>query len=87
MKAIPVSLRAIGNSRGLVIPKSVLAQLGLTDSHAVELTVERGAIVLRKAAAPARSGWADAARQLAANHGDSLLLGEFPNDSDSDLTW
>ena len=43
-----VSIRSIGNSRGIVIPKPMLAQLGLIDE--VDLTIEGGALVIRKPA-------------------------------------
>ena len=57
------TIRKIGNSRGVVIPKPVLAQIGLEGE--AEMTVEAGALVLRRPAKPVRSGWADAARKLA----------------------
>jgi hypothetical protein len=45
MKAMQISIRRIGNSQGIVIPKPILAQVGLVGS--VEMTAERGAIVLQ----------------------------------------
>lgn len=59
MKPLPVTVRRIGNSLGVVIPKPVLAQVGLSN-HA-DMTVERGAIVLRKPRKAVRAGWAEAA--------------------------
>jgi antitoxin MazE len=85
MKALPVTVRRIGNSLGVVIPKPVLAQVGLSEQ--AELTVERGAIVLRKPRKAARSGWADAARSVAAQGEDELLMGEFSNAADLELEW
>jgi len=85
MKALPVTVRRIGNSLGVVIPKPVLAQVGL--SQQAELTVERGAIVLRKPRKAARSGWADAARSVATQGDDELLMGEFSNAADLELEW
>lgn len=85
MKALPVTVRRIGNSLGVVIPKPVLAQVGL--SERAELTVERGAIVLRKPRNPARSGWADAAQSVSAQGEDELLMGEFANAADLELEW
>ncbi len=85
MKALQVTVRRVGNSLGIVIPKPVLAQVGLT-SHA-EMTVERGAIVLRKPKINARAGWTEAAKAVAAAGGDELLMGEFPNAEDAELTW
>ena len=80
-----VSIRPLGNSRGIVIPNPLLAQLGLVDE--ADLTVENGALVIRKPALPARAGWADAAKAVALANDDGLLLGEFANESDEDLAW
>ena len=87
MKAIQVPIRSIGNSRGVVIPKPLLAQVGLDSDVAVDLTVERGAIVLRKQVAAVRSGWAAAAKNLAERGDDALVIGDFPNADDAGLTW
>jgi antitoxin MazE len=85
MKSLPVTVRRIGNSLGVVIPKPVLAQVGLS-GHA-ELTVERGAIVLRKPRKAARTGWSQAAEALAIHGEDELLMGEFGNAADLELEW
>lgn len=84
---VQVTIRAIGNSKGVVLPKPLLAQAGLGDDEAAEMTVEDGAIVLRRAARPVRTGWAEAAKALAAEGGDALAMGEFGNDVDVELAW
>ena len=86
MRAVHVSLRQIGNSQGVVIPKPVLAQLGLDAEAGVEMTIEDGALVLRRPG-PARTGWADAARRIAETGDDELVMGEFGNAEDSELGW
>lgn len=85
MKALPVTIRRVGNSLGVVIPKPVLAQVGLSEQ--AELTIERGAIVLRKRRKVARSGWAEAAQAVATRGEDALLMGEFVNAADLELEW
>jgi antitoxin MazE len=85
MKSLSVTVRRIGNSLGIVIPKPVLAQVGL--SERADLTVERGAIVLRKPRRAARTGWGDAARSVAIADEDELLMGEFANAADAELEW
>jgi antitoxin MazE len=85
MKPLPVTVRRIGNSLGIVIPKPVLAQVGLSEQ--AELTVERGAIVLRKPRKATRSGWAEAAQSVALEGEDELLMGEFANAADMELEW
>jgi antitoxin MazE len=85
MKALPVTVRRIGNSLGIVIPKPVLAQVGLSEQ--AELTVERGAIVLRRPRKAARAGWSKAAKSVADQGKDELILGEFGNAADLELEW
>jgi antitoxin MazE len=82
-----VSIRQIGNSQGIVIPKSVLAQLGLDEKAVVEMTIEESSLVLRKAARRAREGWAEAARNIAEAGDDELVMGEFGNAEDLELVW
>ena len=80
-----VKIRSLGNSRGILIPKPVLKQAGLSDL--VEMQVEGNTLVLRQPAAPLRSGWADASKRIAALGDDALVLPNFPNEGDSELTW
>jgi antitoxin MazE len=60
----------IGNSRGVRLPKPLIAEAGLSEE--VELRVREGAIVIARVASP-RSGWAEAARRLRQCHEDVLL--------------
>lgn len=60
----------IGNSRGLRLPKALLAQCRLDD--AVEIEVEDNHLVIRSAHA-VRAGW-DQAFAAMAGHGDDALL-------------
>jgi len=87
MKATHVSIRQIGNSKGVVIPKPFLAQLGLNSEAGAEMTIESGALVLRPPARPARKGWAEAGRKIAEAGDDALVLGEFGNAGDAELAW
>jgi antitoxin MazE len=87
MKTIHVSIRQIGNSQGIVIPKPVMTQLGLIGEAGAEMTIEGDALVLRKPARPARTGWAEAAGRIAEAGDDTLVMGEFENAADADLTW
>ena len=60
----------IGNSRGIRLPKTVLAEAHLEDE--VELKAEPGCIVIRSARRP-RAGWAEAAQQMRKRGEDQLL--------------
>lgn len=80
-----VSLRQIGNSLGVVIPKSFLTEIGLTVETGVDLTLEGAAIVLRRPSDPPRQGWGEAAQALvAAGEGAPVLALDAGQE---DLTW
>ena len=81
-----VAIHRIGNSQGVILPKPLLAQVGLTESE-VELTVERDAIVLRKPKKSVRAGWADAAKKLSEAGDDSLVWPEVGSEDDASLKW
>ena len=80
-----IVIRRIGNSKGLIFPTSLLAQVGLKDE--AEVSVEDGAIVVRVPAQPIRSGWAEASKSLAAGGDDDLVMPEFVNAEDEAITW
>jgi antitoxin MazE len=69
----------IGNSRGVRLPKTIIAQAGLTDE--VELGVREGAVVIARVTS-VRSGWADAARQMRQRDEDRLLDAPISTDFD-----
>jgi antitoxin MazE len=80
-----IAIRRMGNSQGVIIPKPVLAQVGL--EHEAEMVVEKGAIVLRKPAAKAREGWAEASDRISRAGNDKLVWPEFSNEGDKDIKW
>jgi antitoxin MazE len=82
-----ITIRTIGNSKGVVLPKLLLAQAGLDDQATADVAVENGTIVLRKPLKSVRAGWGQAAAVVAAQGGDSLLMGEWGNLDDAELTW
>ena len=82
-----IVIRTIGNSKGVVLPKALLAQARLDSASTAMVSVEQGAIVLRRPAKLARAGWAEAAQAIAAAGDDALLMGEFGNAADQDLSW
>ena len=79
------TIRRLGNSQGILIPKPLLQQVGLVDQ--AEMRVEGDALVLRKPKAAPRTGWAEASRELAAAGSDALVLPEFANEGDAELRW
>lgn len=81
------SLKKIGNSAGVVIPKPMLAEIGAKAGDRVDLTVEDGRIVIQPSAKAPRAGWAEDSKRLAAEGDDGLVWPEFANDDDALLTW
>ncbi|MGD0520664.1 MAG: hypothetical protein ABSA48_05355 [Terracidiphilus sp.] len=79
------TIRRLGNSQGVLIPKPLLQQVGLVDQ--AEMRVEGDALVLRRPKAAPRTGWAEACRKLAAVGDDALVLPEFANEGDAGLKW
>jgi len=79
------AIRRMGNSQGVLIPKPILAQLGLEDR--VEMAVENDSIVLRRPAKASRAGWAEASKAIAEAGDDNLVMGESSNADDADLEW
>ena len=80
-----VSLRKIGRSQGLPIPKSMLVLVGLEGT--ADLQVRDGVIEIRAVRRNPREGWAEDARRLAAQGGDALLWPKVANEGDSKLVW
>jgi antitoxin MazE len=79
------NLVAIGNSRGVRIPKAVLEQTGLTDT--VELEVRGKQLVIRSARKP-REGWAEDCRKMAELGEDGLIDPQTPTIWDeTEWTW
>ena len=85
MTAMKTTIRRMGNSRGVIIPKPVLAQLGLQDE--AEMVVEKDCILLRRPQKRAREGWAEASQKIAAEREDKLVWPEFANEADAELQW
>jgi len=74
---------AIGNSKGVIIPSSILSRL---NSDKIEI-IENALDYTMKAAKPVRDGWEIAAKQ-AYIKGDDKLLMDFTNEfDDKEWTW
>ena len=82
------SLRRMGNSVGMIVPKALLQEIGLTAGAPMDVRLEEGKVVatpVRKV----REGWAEDAERVAA-----LDLSEeeadwlsFANDDDGASNW
>jgi len=72
----------IGNSQGIRIPKLLLEQVGLTEQ--VEMEVQLQQLVVRPVATPARQGWEEQFKAMAARGDDRLLDAETASGSEWD---
>jgi antitoxin MazE len=81
------AVRKLGNSAGVIIPKSILIELGLSAGDALDMRLQEGRLILAPVRPPRRAGWIEASRAIAASSDDFLVWPEFGNAGDADLTW
>lgn len=82
------SVVAIGNSRGVRIPKPVLEKCRISDE--VEMTVTKSRIVLRPVLTRKhhpRAGWSEAFSRMADSGDDRLLMDESVDAVFKDWKW
>ncbi len=79
------SIKKIGNSAGVLIPKPLLAQLGAAPGDSVDISFEDGKLQI--AFAHPRAGWAEDAKKIAEAGDDHLVWPEVSNAGDDDLQW
>ena len=82
------AIRKMGNSQGVIIPKPLLAEIGVEANGAVDMTVTKGRLVITpiKNSGP-RVGWAEASKRLRQAGDAGLVWPEFANKGDADLKW
>ena len=80
-----VAIRKMGNSQGVLIPKPLLAQIGLEGT--ADLQVRDGVIEIRPVRRNPREGWELDAQRLAGEGGDALVWPEIANEADDKLVW
>ena len=81
------AIRKLGNSSGVIIPKSMLAEIGIAAGDAVDISLEDSCIIITPQKRRPREGWAEAFREIAGAGDDALPWPEFANDEDANLTW
>jgi antitoxin MazE len=81
------SVRRMGNSAGIILPKPILAELGVKAGDDLSLTLEKGRVILMPAKSHPRSGWAEASKAISTADDDALVWPEFGNTGDDELTW
>lgn len=80
-----VAIRKMGNSQGVLIPKPILAQLGLEKT--ADLQVVDGQIIIRRVQSNPREGWAADAARITEAGDDALVWPEVSNADDEQLEW
>jgi antitoxin MazE len=78
-----IPLAAVGNSKGVRLPKNILKELEISDF--LELSVERGAIVLRPPRS--RKGWAEAFAAMHKRWEDNMLVPDIYTNAEFDGDW
>jgi antitoxin MazE len=81
------SIRKMGNSSGIIIPKPVLAEIGAVAGDTMRLSVEGRRIVIEPVTPGPREGWGEDARAIASANDDALVWPEFGNSDDPSLEW
>lgn len=80
------SVRRMGNSSGVIIPKPILRELGMSTGDEVEMSLDSGRIILVPAKRAPREGWAEDAKALAES-GEEPAWPEFANADDESFVW
>ena len=70
-----------------IIRKLSPAQRKKVEARAAEPVAEETTIGIAQAGQPPRTGWAEAAKKIAKAGDDALVMGEFGNAADPELTW
>ena len=82
---VQTSLRKMGNSTGMLVPRAVLTAMGLTTGAAMDLTIEDGRLIATPVAATPRAGWAEAAAAI--REDDAPEWRAFGAEDDAHLIW
>ena len=78
------SIRKLGNSSGVIIPKSMLAEIGIAAGDAVDLSLEDSPIAITPIKRRPREDRAEAFREIAETGDDALVWPEFGNIGDNE---
>ena len=83
------SLRKMGNSTGMILPKAILDQLGLASGAKVDLRVEDGKVIAEPVKRKVREGWEEAAKSIGAEGmtGEEREWLDMPSDFDGEWEW
>ena len=81
------TIRNIGNSKGIILPKSILTQCDIESDVSIEVK-NHHIIITAATTTPKRKGWAKAFKEMAENGDDALVLPDvFKDENTDDWTW
>ena len=81
------AIRKLGNSSGVIIPKSLFSEIGAAIGDALEINLEDGRIVSVPVKRRPRTGWAEASQEIATAGDDIDAWPEFDDGDGDTLTW
>jgi antitoxin MazE len=81
------ALRKMGNSTGMIVPRSILGEIGVSIGTTMDLTVQDGKLIATPVSDRRRDGWAAAASIVAEEPNETEAWQGFANEDDDDLTW
>jgi antitoxin MazE len=82
-----VAIRKLGNSSGVIIPKSMLTEIGIAAGDTVDLSLEDGRIAITPVKRRPREGWAEAFEEIGELSEEDRAWLEFGNAGDGELKW
>ena len=81
------AIRKLGKSSEVIIPKSMLAEIGVAAGDPVDLSLEDGHITITPVKRRPREGWAAAFAEIGELRDDDLAWLQFGNEGDAQLQW
>ena len=81
------AIRKLGNSSGVILPKSMLAEIGVAAGDPVDLSMKDGHITITPVKRRPREGWAAAFAEIGELGDEDLAWLQFGNDGDDELQW
>ncbi len=80
------TIRQIGNSKGIILPKHIIKQCFIENE--VNIEVEDNHIIISPVHDTKRKGWVEAFQKMAECGDDDLLIADiFEDESTTDWTW
>jgi antitoxin MazE len=75
----------IGNSKGIIIPKAIIEQCGLTDR--INLEIKDNCLIISPKVDNLRQGWEAAIMAAGASENDELLMEDYLEHSWDEEEW